>query len=66
MVGPMSDDERRVGSQRLYAGFVVLVGVSAGLMALSGGATLVQVVGVVIAGLVTGAGLLAYLLRLDR
>lgn len=51
MVGPMSDEERRAGSQRLYTGFVVLVGASAGIMALSGGATLVQ------AGLVTAAGL---------
>ncbi|KYH26657.1 hypothetical protein HAPAU_17570 [Halalkalicoccus paucihalophilus] len=51
MVGPMSDEERRAGYQRLYTGFVVLVGLSAGLMALSGGATLAQ------AALVTGVGL---------
>lgn len=51
MVGPMSDEERRAGSQRLHTGFVVLVGASAGIMALSGGATLAQ------AGIVTGAGL---------
>lgn len=63
MVGPMSDEERRVGSRRLYAGFVVLVGASAGLMALSGGASVVEVAGVTVGGLALGAGLLWYLLR---
>lgn len=51
MVGPMSDEERRAGSQRLAVGFVALVGASAGIMALSGGATPVQT------GIVTGVGL---------
>ena len=50
MVGPMSDAERRAGSQRLAVGFITLVGASAGIMALSGGATFVQ------AAAVTGAG----------
>lgn len=62
MVGPMSDEERRAGSQRLYTGFVVLVGASAGLMALSGGATLTQAGLVTGAGLALGAGLIRWLL----
>lgn len=64
MVGPMSDEERRIGSQRLYTGFVVLVGVSAGVMALSGGATLVQAAAVAGAGLALGAALLWWLLSI--
>jgi hypothetical protein len=66
MVGPMSDEERRAGSQRLYAGFVVLVGASSGLMALSGGATLLQTAVVALAGLVLGVCLTWYLARLGR
>ena len=66
MVGPMSDEDRRAGSQRLYAGFVVLVGASAGMMALSGGATLVQAAAIVLGGLVVGACLMWYLLRMGR
>lgn len=66
MVGPMSDEERHAGSQRLYAGFVLLVGVSAGLMALSGGATLLQTMIVLLGGLAIGACLLWYLLRIGR
>lgn len=63
MVGPMSDEERRVGSRRLYAGFVALVGVSAGVMALSGGASIAEAAGTALGGLALGAGLLWYLLR---
>ena len=66
MVGPMSDEERRAGSQRLYAGFVALVGASAGLMAISGGATILQTAVVVLGGLVVGACLMWYLLRMGR
>ncbi|WP_369684815.1 hypothetical protein [Halalkalicoccus sp. NIPERK01] len=64
MVGPMSDEERRAGSQRLYAAFVLLVGVSAGLMALSGGATLAQAAIGAGAGLVLGGALMWWLLRI--
>lgn len=64
MVGPMSDEERRAGTQRLYTGFVVLVGASAGLMALSGGATLPQAALVTGAGLALGAALMWWLLRI--
>ncbi|ADJ15214.1 hypothetical protein [Halalkalicoccus jeotgali] len=64
MVGPMTDDERRAGSQRLYAGFVVLVGASAGVMALSGGATLVQATLVAGAGVLLGGALLWWLFRI--
>ncbi|WP_122090495.1 hypothetical protein [Halalkalicoccus subterraneus] len=64
MVGPMSDEERRAGSQRLYTGFVVLVGLSAGIMALSGGATLSQAALVTGAGLVLGGALVWWLVRI--
>ncbi|MDL5361300.1 hypothetical protein QRT08_04870 [Halalkalicoccus sp. NIPERK01] len=60
----MSDEERRAGSQRLYAAFVLLVGVSAGLMALSGGATLAQAAIGAGAGLVLGGALMWWLLRI--
>ncbi len=64
MVGPMSDEERRIGSQRLYAAFVMLVGVSAGIMALSGGATLTQAAIVTGAGLALGGALMWWLLSI--
>jgi hypothetical protein len=64
MVGPMSDEERRASSQRLYAGFVALVGVSAGLMALSAGATILQTAAVVLGGTLLGVCLMWYLLQL--
>lgn len=64
MVGPMSDEERRAGSQRLYAGFVALVGASAGMMALSGGATLLQTAVVALGGIALGICLMWYLLQL--
>ncbi len=63
MVGPMSDEERRAGSRRLYAGFVALVGVSSGVMALSGDASITQAAGLTLGGSALGVGLLWYLLR---
>lgn len=46
---------------RLKAAVVVLVGASAGLITLSGGGSPRQIAVAVVAGLVVGAGLLAYL-----
>ncbi|KDE60489.1 hypothetical protein EL22_20940 [Halostagnicola sp. A56] len=47
-------------SSRLQAGFVALVGLSSGLMALFGGGTVLVVGLSVLAGLVVGASLLWY------
>ncbi|MEM4780013.1 MAG: hypothetical protein QXG03_00380 [Halalkalicoccus sp.] len=65
MVGPMTEEERRAGSQRLAVGFIALVGVSAGIMALSGGATPVQAAAVTGAGLALGGALIWWLRRIS-
>lgn len=51
-------------SDRLKAGFVLLVGLSGGTMALQGGASLTAVGVTVVVGLVAGSALLWYLLWL--
>lgn len=62
MVGPsLSETDRAVASRRLKYGFVVLVGCSGGLAALAAGATVVQTLGALLAGLLVGGSLLAYL-----
>ncbi|WP_338739661.1 hypothetical protein [Haloplanus salilacus] len=62
MVGPsLSEEKRRVASRRLKLGFVGLVGASAGLVALAGGATTVQVLVALAVGLAVGGVLLWYL-----
>jgi ammonia channel protein AmtB len=62
MVGPsLSEEKRRVASRRLKLGFVALVGVSTGLVAVAGGATTVQVLVALAGGLAVGAALLWYL-----
>ena len=67
MVGPsITDDERRVASRRLKAGFVVLVGVSGALVALQVDATPVQMGAAALAAGVLGLLLLLYLDRLGR
>ncbi len=63
MVGPMSDEERRSGYRRIGAGFVGVVGLSAGTMALSGGASLPEAGAVAIGGMAVGLLLLFYLIR---
>ncbi len=63
MVGPLSDDQRRSGHRRLQAGFVVLVGVSGGLISLQADPTVLQFLGAVLGGLVLGVLLVAYLYR---
>lgn len=65
MVGPsLSDDERDLANDRLAVGFVALVAVSGGLVALTAGGTLVQLAGGVAAGTVLGLLLLLFLRRL--
>ena len=62
MVGPMSDEDKAAAMNRLKVGVVLLVGASAGLITLSGGGSLLEVAVGVVAGLVVGAVLMAYLL----
>lgn len=64
MVGPsITDDERQLANRRLQVGFVVLVGVSAGLVALQAGASILQVGVAVVAGVGLGGALLLWLRR---
>ena len=67
MVGPStSDDERRTAALRFKAGFVLLVGLSGGLVAFSVGASTSEVAAVVVAGLLVGAALTWWLVRSYR
>jgi hypothetical protein len=62
MVGPsMSDDETRVANTRLRVGFVLLVGVSGALVALTAGATVLQIAFAFVGGSVLGLVLLWFL-----
>ena len=53
-------------AHRLAVGFVVLVTISAGLIAIQGEASTPGIVGAMAVGLGTGCGLLWYLARLGR
>jgi len=65
MVGPSRDeDPNRAGRTQLKVGIVLLVGASAGLVALSRGGTLVEVGVALAGGLAVGTALLAYLVRI--
>lgn len=67
MVGPsFTEEDRRVASRRLKAGFVLLVGVSAGLVSYRAGASLAEGAIVVGASLAVGAALLWFVVRLLR
>ncbi|RXK46756.1 hypothetical protein [Halorientalis pallida] len=55
MVGPVSNDERASFTRRLKIGFVVLVGISSGLITLQGNPSPVVLAGAVVGGLVLGA-----------
>ena len=67
MVGPSTtDDERRTAALRFKVGFVLLVGLSGGLVAVSVDATTTQIAVVVAGGLVVGAALMWWLLRSYR
>ncbi|SDF65427.1 hypothetical protein [Halorientalis regularis] len=60
MVGPVSNDERQSFTRRLKIGFVVLVGVSAGLITLQGDPTPVVLAGAVVGGLFAGTLLVQF------
>lgn len=61
----ISEAERRAWNRVLALGFVGVVGGSAGLMALAGGASLLEAAAVAIPGLVVGTGLVWYLSTLS-
>ena len=64
MVGPsLTDDERDSANRRLQLGFVLLVGVSGGMVAFEAGGTPVQLAVGVAGGLLIGAALLWFVLR---
>jgi hypothetical protein len=65
MVGPPTAEQRAVSSRRLKAGIVALVGGSAGLIAVQGGASLLVVLVAVLAGLAFGGLLVWYLVRIS-
>ncbi|MFC6726608.1 hypothetical protein ACFQE1_20010, partial [Halobium palmae] len=60
------DEEREAANLRLRIGFVLLVGLSAGLVSLQASPTPLQFVGAVLAGLVVGALLILWLVRSYR
>ncbi|WP_129116461.1 hypothetical protein [Halegenticoccus tardaugens] len=67
MVGPsISDEGRRTANARLKIGFVALVGLSGGLVALQVNPTLPQLAAAVVGGLVVGWLLLWFLVRSFR
>ena len=64
MVGPsITDDERRLANRRLQLGFVVLVGLSGGLVALQAGASPLGIGAAVAGAAVLGGVLLLWLRR---
>ena len=65
MVGPPTTEERAISSRRLKLFVVALVGGSAGLIALQGGASLGVLVGSVVAGLALGWLLVWYLVQIS-
>jgi hypothetical protein len=60
MVGPTTPEERRDASRRLKFGFVVLVGLSGGLITLQGDVPLLVSVLAVVAGLLVGVVMVAF------
>lgn len=67
MVGPsMTDEERDDANRRLRTGFVLLVAVSGGLVALEAGGDLSVIAAGFVGGLVVGLLLLAFLVRWAR
>lgn len=64
MVGPsISGEKRKTGNRVLGVGFVAIVGASSALIAFNGGASLTEVALVGASGLVVGALLLLYLVK---
>jgi cyanate permease len=67
MVGPsLTDEERDAANLQLQAGFVVLVALSGGLVALAAGGTVAHLAAGVGGGLLLGLVLLVLLLRWGR
>lgn len=60
MVGPISADERREKMRRLKVGVALLVGVSAALVGLQGGASLVLIGVFLVVGTLLGGALAWY------
>lgn len=60
----MSDEERQAWMAVLKGGFIMLVAGSAALIAVQGGAELLEIAGVTLFGAVFGALLLWYLTRM--
>lgn len=54
MVGPISSEERTSTVRRVKAVFVLVVGLSGGLISLQAGGDLLMTGGAILAGLVTG------------
>jgi ammonia channel protein AmtB len=62
----ITDEQRRSFRRRLTGGFVLLVGLSAGLVAIQARASPLEVGAAIGIGLVLGGGLAWYLVRLGR
>jgi ABC-type nickel/cobalt efflux system permease component RcnA len=59
MVGPTTREERRTASRRLKLGFILLVGVSGGLITSQGDVSIVVSLLAVLVGLVVGVVMVA-------
>ena len=65
MVGPPTAEERAISSRRLKLFIVALVGGSAGLIALQGGASLLAILIALVVGLALGWLLVWYLVQIS-
>lgn len=65
MVGPPTPEQRAVSGRRMKAAIVALVGASAGLTAVQGGASLAVVLLALVAGLALGGLLVWYLVKIS-
>lgn len=61
MVGPIDDEQRRVGRRWIATSFVLLVAASVGMMAITAGATGRAALATVVLGGLAGAVLVGYL-----
>lgn len=66
MVGPVGDEQRSATNRTLTVGFVLVVAVSAGMIALLTEPTPAQLVGAVAGGLAVGVVLAGYVARMLR
>ena len=65
MVGPIRNEDRLAASRRLKLGFVLLVGLSSGLITLQGDPTIFEFALAVLVGLVVGLVLVVVALPSD-